>query len=73
MKKLIKQIKKKLQNKPMIYYRKLALATLVFANVIGCGLIILLNYEYDEYILTSMIYVILDNIIMWKALNILWR
>lgn len=71
--KIIKKLKKKLQDKPMITWNRIALKVLIFIHIIDNGLIIFLNYEYDDYIGISLLYLLVSNIVVYKALERLWR
>lgn len=72
MKKMIKRLKKKLQDKPMITWNRIALKILIFIHIIDNGLIIILNYEFDDYIGISILYLLISNIAVYKALERLW-
>jgi hypothetical protein len=70
---ITKKLKKKLKEKPMITWNRLALKIMIIVHLLDNGLIVFLNYECDDYIGISMLYLIISNIAIYKAFNILWR
>ena len=73
MKKMIKRLKKKLQEKPMITWGRLAIKSLIFIHLLNCFMIVLLTYNNDEFVVTTLVYLLISNIIVFKCIERLWK
>lgn len=75
MKRFIKKLKSKLSdlNKPMIIYGKLAIKGLVFIHLLNNFMIVVLTYDNDDFIITTLVYLLTSNIIVFKCIERLWR
>ena len=75
MKRFIKKLKNKLSDldKPMIIYGKLAVKALVFIHLLNNFMIVVLSYNNDGFIITTLVYLLTSNIIVFKCVERLWR
>lgn len=71
----IKKLRKKLSDldKPMIFYGKLAVKALVFIHLLNNFMIVVLTYDNDDFIITTLVYLLTSNIIVFKCVERLWR
>lgn len=67
----IKKMKRKLGDldKPMIRWSSIAIKLLVFIHLLNNVIIVLLTYDNDDFVITTILYLFISNIIVYKALQ----
>lgn len=67
----IKKMKRKLGDldKPMIRWSSIAIKSLVFIHLLNNVIIVLLTYDNDDFVITTILYLFISNIIVYKALQ----
>ena len=65
----MKKLLKKFKQKPMIILGRLATKGLVFVHLLDNLLVVLLSYNNDEFMLTTLIYLVTSNMVVFWALD----